>query len=67
MDDLSIKLNQSGIGGDIGGYSINHLCYADELCLIGLSSAGIQKLPDICSAYVIEHLLTYKRCKSYSL
>ena len=26
MNDLSIKLNQSGIGGDIGGYLINHLC-----------------------------------------
>ena len=34
MDDLSIKLNQSGIGGDIGGHLINHLCYADDLCLI---------------------------------
>ena len=30
MDDLSIKLNLSGIGGVIGG----HLCYADDLCLI---------------------------------
>ena len=34
MDDLSIKLNSSGIGGDIGGHLMNHLCYADDLCLI---------------------------------
>ena len=34
MDDLSIKLNQSGIGGVIGGHLINHLCYADDLCLL---------------------------------
>ena len=44
MDDLSIKLNQSGICGDIGGHLINHLCYADDLCLISLSSAGMQKI-----------------------
>ena len=44
MDDLSIKLNQSGIGGVIGGHLINHLCYADDLCLNSLSSAGMQKL-----------------------
>ena len=48
MDDLSIELNQSGIGGDIGGHLINHLCYADDLCLISLSSAGMQKLLDMC-------------------
>ena len=30
MDDLSIRLNQSGIGGVIGGHLINNLCYADE-------------------------------------
>ena len=47
MDDLSIKLNQSGIGGDIGGDIINHLCYANNLCLISLSSDGMQKLLDM--------------------
>ena len=67
MDDLSIKLNQSGIGGVIGGHLINHLCYADDLCLISLSSAGMQKLLDMCSTYATEHLLTYNGSKSYSL
>ena len=59
QDDLSIKLNQSGIGGDIGGHLINQLCYADDLCLISLSSAGMQKLLDMCNTYAREHLLTY--------
>ena len=67
MDDLSIKLNQSGIGGVIGGHLINHLCYADDLYLISLSSAGMQKLLDMCSTYATEHLLTYNGSKSYSL
>ena len=64
MDDISIKLNQSGIGRNIGGHLINHLCY-DDLCLISLSSAGMQKLLDMCSTYAIDHLLTYKGCKSF--
>ena len=63
MDDLSIKLNLSGISGPL----INHLCYADDLCLISLSSAGMQKLLDMCSTYATEHLLTYNGGKSYSL
>ena len=42
MVNLSIKLNQSGIGEDIGGHLIIHLFYADDLCLIRLSSAGMQ-------------------------
>ena len=65
MDELSIKLNQSGIGGDIGGHLINHSCYADDMCLISLSSAGMQSLLDLCSTYVIKHLLAYNGSKSY--
>ena len=67
MDDLSIKLNQSGIGGVIGGHLINHLCYADDLCLISISSAGMQKLLDMCSTYATENVLTYNGSKSYFL
>ena len=40
IDDLSLKLNCSGVGGYIGTSFINHLCYADDLCLISLSSSG---------------------------
>ena len=67
MDQLSIRLNRSGIGGNIGGHLISHLCYADDLCLISLSSAGMQSLLDICNSYAIEHVLTYNSNKSYSL
>ena len=67
MDDLSIKLNQSSIGGVIGGHLINYLCYADDLCLISLSSACMQKLLDMCSTYALGHLLTNNGSKSYSL
>ena len=49
MDDLSVLLNSSNIGGRIGNIFPNHLCYADDLCLISLSSAGMQKLLGLCS------------------
>ena len=67
IDQLSIKLNASTIGGDIGGVLINHWCYADDICLISLSSAGRQQLLNICDTYVKEHDLLYNGSKSYFL
>ena len=37
MDDLSLMPNYSGIEGYLGTSFVNHLCYADDLCLISLS------------------------------
>ena len=59
MNNLSVSLNHSGIGGSLGGNLINHLCYADDLCLIALSSSGMQCLLDICDKYATGHQLTY--------
>ena len=41
MDDLSVALNNSGIGGYLGDAFLNHLCYADDICLISLSSDNV--------------------------
>ena len=70
MDNLSVSLNNSNMGGRIGNIFLNHLCYADDLCLISLSSAGMQKLLGVCSKYAIDHSLTYNaknrfHCVSY--
>ena len=43
MDQLSVKLNASNIGRDIGGVFLNHIFYADEICLISLSQLSIIK------------------------
>ena len=32
LNDLSNSLSNSGIGGHIGEKTINHLCYADDVC-----------------------------------
>ena len=67
IEKLRDSLNGSGIGGDIGSHLINHLCYADDLCLISFSSSGMQSLLDLRNSYATEHVLTYNRSKSYSI
>ena len=62
MNNLSLSLNHSGIGGSLGDNLINHLCYADDLCLIAPSSAGMWKLLDTCDAYATSHQLSYNAC-----
>ena len=46
---------------------LNHLCYTDDLCLISLSFAGMQKLLNLCSKYAVDHSLTYNARNSYSI
>ena len=44
MGDLSVALNNSGIGGNLGDAFLNHLCYTDDICLISLSSDNVAKV-----------------------
>ena len=49
VNELSECLNKSGIGGSMNGTIINHMLYADDICIISLSSTGLQQLLIICS------------------
>ena len=59
MDDLSCAFDRSNIGECLGGEIVNHLSYADDLCLIRLLSERMQKLLNICSNYATKHSLSY--------
>ena len=59
IDGLSDSLNTSSIGGSIGGKRINHMLYADDLCIVSLSSAGLQQLLSICDQYCAMHSITF--------
>ena len=60
IDGLSDILNKSTIiGGSFGGKRINHLLYADDLCIISLSSAGLQQLLSICDQYCASHFFNF--------
>ena len=65
--NVSLKFNCSGIGGYIGISFINHLCYAYDLCLISLSSSGMQHLLNICKEYASTHNFLYNGSKSIAL
>ena len=64
IDGLSDNLNKSSIGGSIGGKRINHMLYADDLCIVSLSSAGLQQLLSICDQYCAMHSVTFNVKKS---
>ena len=64
VDELSDCLNKSGIGGSMNGTIIYHMLYADDICIISLSSAGLQQLLNICSGYSELHDLTFNAKKS---
>ena len=55
------------LGGGGGGVLVNNLCYADDICLINLSSAGMQQLLNMWDTYAKEYDLQYNGSKSYSL
>ena len=64
VNDLSERLNKSGIGGSINGTFVNHMLYADDICIISLSSSGLQRLVNICDDYCKLHDLIYNAKKS---
>ena len=51
MDDLSVALNNSGIGGNLRDAFLNHLCYTDDICLISLSSDNVVRYYIVYSMY----------------
>ena len=57
MDGLSGQLkNSKNIGGNSGSEQlVNHISYADDMCLLSFSSAGMQKLLDMCDQYSNDH------------
>ena len=40
------------------------MLYADDLCIVSLSSAGLQQLLSICDQYCVMHSITFNVKKS---
>ena len=64
IDGLSNILINSLIGDSLGDKRIDHMLYADDLCIISLFSAGLQKLLSICDEYCASHSITFNVKKS---
>ena len=58
VNELSELLKKSGFGGNMGGTIINHMLYVDDICIVSLSSSGLQQLLNICRDYCELHDLT---------
>ena len=64
IDGLSDILSKSYVGGSIGGKRSNLMLYADDLCIVSLSSAGLQQPLSICDQYCAMHSMTFNVKKS---
>ena len=67
MDDLSSLLNISRKGCHISDVFINHVFYADDLCLMARCTIALQELINICCLYSIEIDLNFNATKFYCM
>jgi len=55
LDDLSIELNSIEAGTYIGEVLLNHLMFADDICVFCPSVRGLESILDVCQAYAQSH------------
>ena len=67
IDDLSRLLNNVRAGCYVGNSCINHIFFADDICLMSPSSAGLQDLINVCSAYAKVNDIVFNCNKSYAM
>ena len=64
VDNLSKQLSDARSGCFIGHQCINHVLYADEICLLAPSALGLQKLLEMCYDYSQDNDIIFNLLKS---
>ena len=59
LDELSIQLGSSRVGYTVGNMVLNHLMFADDICVFSPSISGLQCLLNICGDYAAKHQITF--------
>ena len=59
LDELSIKLGSARVGCTVGNMVVNHLKFADDICVCSPSTSGLQCLLNICGDYTAEHEIIF--------
>jgi len=59
LDELSIQLGSARVGCTVGNMVVNHLKFADDICVFSPSIRGLQCLLNICGVYAAEHEITF--------
>ena len=54
----------SNVGCYIDGQCMNHLMYADDICLLAPTAIAMQHLLDICNDYGVANNITFNLLKS---
>jgi len=56
---LSIQLGSARVGCTVGNMVVNHLMFADDICVFSPNISGLQCLLNICGNYAAEHEITF--------
>ena len=64
FDDLSKQLIDASSGSFIEHQCINHVMYADDICLLAHSALGLQKLLDVCYNFSQYNDIVFNSLKS---
>ncbi len=64
VDDLNTALNKCNVGCCFNAIVLNHLYYADDLCLLSPSMHGLNELLSISAKYATEHDIVFNEHKT---
>ena len=64
LDELSVQLGSARVGFTVGNMVVNHLMFADDICVFSPSINGLQCLLNICGDYAAEHEITFNYKKT---
>ena len=64
VDDISKQLSGALSGCFIGHQCINHVMYADDICLLAPSALGLQKLLEMCYGFSQDNDIIFNSLKS---
>jgi len=59
LDELSIQLGSARVRCTVGNMVVNHLMFADDICVFSPSISGLQCLLNNCGDYAAEHVITF--------
>jgi len=64
LDDLSNELNNIKAGCYIGEVLVNHLMFADDICVLCPSVRWLQRILDVCQVYAESHEISFNCSKT---
>ena len=59
LDELSTQLGSARVGCTVGNMVVNHVKFADDICMFSPSISGLQCLLNICGDYAPEHEIIF--------